>query len=126
MIVVAIIAVLVAISIPIFSSQLEKSREAVDLANIRAAYAEVMTSALTADEANSGNVTYDSTAKTYTATVTLKQTKDGWQTSMKGVEIGGIESGDFVNEPKAGKTATVVYTEGTATADGAVKITFVQ
>ena len=38
-------AVLVAISIPIFTSQLEKSREATDLANIRAAYAEVMTAA---------------------------------------------------------------------------------
>ena len=40
LIVVAIIAVLVAISIPIFTSQLEKSREATDLSNIRAAYAE--------------------------------------------------------------------------------------
>ena len=39
LIVVAIIAVLVAISIPIFTSQLEKSREAVDMANLRAAYA---------------------------------------------------------------------------------------
>jgi prepilin-type N-terminal cleavage/methylation domain-containing protein len=40
LIVVAIIGVLVAISIPIFTSQLEKSREATDLANLRAAYAE--------------------------------------------------------------------------------------
>jgi prepilin-type N-terminal cleavage/methylation domain-containing protein len=39
LIVVAIIAVLVAISIPIFSKQMEKSREAVDLANLRSAYA---------------------------------------------------------------------------------------
>lgn len=38
LIVVAIIAVLVAISIPIFSAQLEKAREAVDLANVRTAY----------------------------------------------------------------------------------------
>lgn len=37
LIVVAIIAVLVAISIPIFNQQLEKSREATDLANMRAA-----------------------------------------------------------------------------------------
>ena len=35
LIVVAIIAVLVAISIPIFTSQLEKSRRAVDLSNAR-------------------------------------------------------------------------------------------
>ncbi len=53
LIVVAIIAVLVAISIPIFTSQLEKSREATDLANIRAAYAEVSAEVLTGD-----NVTY--------------------------------------------------------------------
>ncbi len=42
LIVVAIIAVLVAISFPIFSSELEKSREVTDLANIRSAYAEAM------------------------------------------------------------------------------------
>ena len=42
LIVVAITAVLVAVSIPIFTSQLEKSREATDLANVRAAYAEIM------------------------------------------------------------------------------------
>ena len=39
LIVVAIIAVLVAIAIPIFTTQLEKSREYTDLANIRSAYA---------------------------------------------------------------------------------------
>ncbi len=43
---------LVAISIPIFTSQLEKSREATDASNIRAAYAEVMTTALEEDTAN--------------------------------------------------------------------------
>ena len=48
LVVVAIIAVLVAISIPVFTSQLEKSREAVDLANLRAAYAECATEAITA------------------------------------------------------------------------------
>ena len=35
LIVVAIIAVLVAIAIPVFTSQLEKAREATDAANIR-------------------------------------------------------------------------------------------
>lgn len=40
LIVVAIIAVLVAIAIPTFTGQLEKSRQATDVANIRAAYAE--------------------------------------------------------------------------------------
>lgn len=43
---------LVAISIPIFSSQLEKAREAVDLANIRAAYAECQAEVLTSDKSS--------------------------------------------------------------------------
>ena len=69
LIVVAIIAVLVAISIPIFTSQLEKSREAVDVANIRAAYAEITADALT--------------GKTDTTkTITPKQTNAGWQTKF--------------------------------------------
>ncbi len=46
LIVVAIIAVLVAIAIPVFTSQLEKSREATDMANLRSGYAGVMTAYL--------------------------------------------------------------------------------
>ena len=42
LVVVAIVAILAAISIPIFTRQLEASREATDLANVRSAYAEVM------------------------------------------------------------------------------------
>lgn len=49
LVVVAIIGVLVAISIPIFTSQLEKSRDAVTLSNIRAAYAQAQTAYLTQD-----------------------------------------------------------------------------
>jgi prepilin-type N-terminal cleavage/methylation domain-containing protein len=39
LIVVAIIAILVAISIPVFTSQLEKAREETDIANMRSAKA---------------------------------------------------------------------------------------
>ncbi len=49
LIVVAIIAVLVAISIPIFTTQLEKARDATDAANLRAAYAEVVAAHLLND-----------------------------------------------------------------------------
>ncbi|MDO5391628.1 MAG: prepilin-type N-terminal cleavage/methylation domain-containing protein [Eubacteriales bacterium] len=68
LIVVAIIAVLVAISIPIFTTQLEKSREAVDAANIRAAYAEVAAAALT-DSA---------TTNDYFKEIEMKQRKQAW------------------------------------------------
>ena len=46
LIVVAIIAVLVAISIQIFTTQLEKARQSTDAANCRAIYAEAMVQSL--------------------------------------------------------------------------------
>ena len=69
LIVVAIIAVLVAVAIPVFTAQLEKSREATDLANVRSAYAEQMAAYLTGDN------------KTDIAdiNVPVKQTVDKWQ-----------------------------------------------
>lgn len=76
LIVIAIVAVLISIAIPVLSSQLERSREAVDLANVRAAYAQVSTEALLG---NTG----------VTVTVKLKQKQAGWQ-SADPVNIGGI------------------------------------
>ena len=49
LIVVAIIAVLAAIAIPVFNGALTKSKEAADVANIRAAYADMQISILTED-----------------------------------------------------------------------------
>ena len=68
LIVVAIIAVLVAIAIPVFTTQLERSREATDLANIRAAYAEVIADYLS----NGATKGVDSKG------VTIKQQTSGW------------------------------------------------
>lgn len=49
LIVVAIIAILVAIAIPTFSGALTKSKEAADVANIRAAYAEYQIKAISGE-----------------------------------------------------------------------------
>lgn len=68
LIVVAIIAVLVAVSIPIFTRQLEKSRESTDKANIRAAKAAVVTAMLD-DISTSGTVYYDAVKGVVTDTV---------------------------------------------------------
>lgn len=94
LVVVAIIGVLVAISIPIFTSQLEKAREATDAANIRAAYAEVAAAQLTGATADEGSVTVTGAngVYTYTAEVTAHQKVAGWQGtdfSSTGNEIGG-------------------------------------
>ena len=69
LIVVAIIAVLVAIAIPVFTTQLEKSREATDVANVRSAYAQCVTDYLT----NGGAAT--------SMKVTAQQKTADWQTS---------------------------------------------
>ena len=45
------VGVLVAVSIPIFTAQLEKSRESVDMANLRDAFAVCSSAALTLDTA---------------------------------------------------------------------------
>ena len=70
LIVVAIIAVLVAIAIPIFTQQLEKSREASDVANVRSAYAEAVAGAVGGETADVGNVKVTGTAPALTYTVT--------------------------------------------------------
>ena len=69
LIVVAIIAVLVAIAIPIFSAQLEKSREATDIANVRSAYATLVADYLTSTEA----------AAEKTINVPVAQKEANWQ-----------------------------------------------
>ena len=87
LIVIAIIAVLIAVAIPVFASQLEKAREATDLANVRSAYAKVSTEALLGNSET-------------TLTVDLKQKQADWQ-SLDPVNIGGIvhskSQGDTVN-----------------------------
>ncbi len=59
LIVVAIIAILVAISIPVFTSQLEKAREATDAANVRAAKACAVTEYLTSETPGANTYFYD-------------------------------------------------------------------
>ena len=100
LIVVAIIAVLTAIAIPVFTSQLEKSREATDMSNLRAAYAEVMTMYLTD---GSGS-----------ATVTARQHQDSWQNSENGTlytRVGGSEGSYSVSAKTSGSTWTLTATE---------------
>ena len=110
LIVVAIIAVLVAIAIPVFTSQLERSREATDLSNIRAAYAEAIADYL-ADGAN----------KAKEASVTsIKQTVNGWTIADPNLytRVNGTEKA--VQLPPIDNKMTGVYVH--VAADGTVTI----
>ncbi len=102
LIVIAIVAVLISVAVPVPSSQLERSREAVDLANVRSAYAQVSTEALL------GNTHV-------TVTVNLKQKQAGWQ-SADPVNIGGI-----VHSKSVGDTDNW---QGDAAPDGTCKVTY--
>jgi prepilin-type cleavage/methylation N-terminal domain protein len=129
LIVVAIIAVLVAIGIPIFTSQLEKSREAVDLSDVRSAYAEVMMAAITGDTTaiytkDANQMIYKKEANVYSITVKpLKQKQDGWQTALP-ITIGGVSSTDnvhWVGTPGANGECVIKYIPPTGAVDEAVK-----
>ncbi|MBR0281050.1 MAG: prepilin-type N-terminal cleavage/methylation domain-containing protein [Oscillibacter sp.] len=100
LIVVAIIAVLVAIAIPVFNNQLEKSRETTDMANIRAAYAEMMAAAIddgtradvTSVVDTDGTIAYSSDAGTYTAVIKPKQIKAGWEAGNQNVAVASLKT----------------------------------
>ena len=134
LIVVAIIAVLVAIAIPVFTSQLEKSREATDISNIRAYYAEITTSLLTGDMKKSGDKIYvgnnipavlkdnlpTSAGNTFTVELTpvaFQQTVADWQTAA--FDIAGAKL-----VKNAAGTATDASSAINAWASGNNKITY--
>lgn len=52
LIVVAIIAILIAVAIPVFSAQLHKARVATDWANLRSFYADIQTDYMTTGKQN--------------------------------------------------------------------------
>ena len=115
LIVVAIIAVLVAIAIPIFNSQLEKAREATDIANVRDIYAEVavglLDGTLVKDNdkmkvMNSLDATYSATDKTVTVSnFPINQKVDGWQSGTT-IKVAGVTLGN----PGVAVTKTLKFT----------------
>lgn len=85
LIVVAILAVLVAVSIPIFTSQLEKSRESVDAANIRSQYSEVMAEAIiNGTDVNADGLEFSK--------IDLKQKESEWQNKELEKNLNSIAS----------------------------------
>ncbi len=105
LIVVAIIAVLVAIAIPVFTAQLEKSREATDVANIRSAYAGLVSEYL-----------LNPASKTVTVAVTQKQAN--WQTSpaptLKQLKS-GVETSIAITAKTSGTYSIKINADGTIT-----------
>ena len=129
LIVVAIIAVLVAIAIPIFNSQLEKSREATDIANVRDIYAEIAVGLLDGSLVkdtdsmkvlNGLTATYDATNKKVTvADFPIAQKVDGWQ-SATSIKVAGVT----LAAPTIADTADLVFTFATQTSSSGSESTY--
>ena len=98
LIIIAIIAVLVAIAIPVFNKQLERSREAVDLANVRSGYAEVI-------------IEITSNPQDYSIIIPLKQSIDDWQMSIDRLSIGGLtpDNPNWIGIPRAHGSCKIEY-----------------
>lgn len=103
-VVVSILAILVGLLAPAYSKYIERSRESVDLANVRSAYDELMIEDATENQ-------------TTTKVVPLKQKIAGWQ-SMNTVSIGGIshtngeaDTEHWIGDPVKGGVCEVSLTE---------------
>ena len=105
LIVVAIIAVLTAIAVPVFTTQLEKSREIVDFSNVRSAYSEVVAAAISNDTGSP----LKKADGTYQAEIPLTQIQEGWQTdAVENKRIGNVPYEEWDSKmPAIGGTATV-------------------
>lgn len=87
--------VLVAISIPIFTSQLEKSRDAVTAANVRVAYAEASAAKLT-ESNGSADVVYNADGTVTISNIVVKgQDTNGAFGKAAGADGSGAADGQF-------------------------------
>lgn len=120
--------VLVAISIPIFTSQLEKSRDAVTLSNIRAAYAQAQTAYLT-ESSDGTNVVYTPATTDKEATVVVKGVvSKGTQEGLNNLDQlpfgslvnGGAGASDWKAKTSLGGTAQSWDITFTYNANGAI------
>ena len=115
LIVVAIIAVLVAIAIPIFNAQLEKSREATDTANLRSAYAEAVATYLSEGNCTStisvGGATYNVTETSGSIVVTATTGKSK-KYSTGTYSEGGIGTGTTGGGVTSSATSTTSTSGG--------------
>ena len=76
LIVIAIIAILIAIAIPVFTAQLESANDATTAANLRSAYAEATAMYMENKAGSGGQVTVNFTAKQGDSTLPASYVKD--------------------------------------------------
>ena len=103
-------AVLVAISIPIFTSQLEKSRDAVTVSNLRAAYAQAAADVLT-KQTDTASMTSTQTVSISGATGDLSGLESELPFDLSEAQVNTLGA-------NKGKTVDVTFTWTTTTTGG--------
>lgn len=126
LIVVAIIAVLVAIAIPIFINQLDRSKAATTTANIRAAYAEAKAASISEDD-SADNVRFvnGDTSLVEVTKIGWKGTSDGydWKEFLDDLPLDDTSLASIsINKTKTG-TATIRFSSND---DGSTTIRFMR
>lgn len=116
-------AVLVAIAIPIFTAQLEKSRDTTSASNVRSAYAEAQASYLS-ETSSDPNVTINKEDGKITsiaiAKVKFEGVQEGWSDAIKDLPLNCDWSAltDALGGQAGEKTLTFTYND-----DGTIKLT---
>ncbi len=117
LVVVAIVGILVAISIPVFTAQLSKARKATNLANLRAAKAAAVAEYLTSESEGTKNYNYD--IATGKATVTDNKVA----TTERKLDDSDTSSGTAVDgSDKYTKFSVTVTTTTNGTGDNTVLV----
>ncbi len=122
LIVTAIIGVLVAISIPVFSGQLEKSRKAVDLANVRSAKAAAAAEYMTDGASGTRTYYYDAAAGKVTDLDIARARVEGYGKSHSAFDPVRDGASGIPNTGKAsGIVAVTISSDGTQSAEWELK-----
>lgn len=117
LIVVAIIAILVVVSIPMVSSSLDKARTATDDANERAAKAAALIVYMTAGESGTANYYYDADKGQAIEVGTNNEPKGYNQSNLKDKLSSGVDAGTKVVKVTIDENgnATTSWVDGKAT-----------
>ena len=116
LIVVAIIGVLVAVSIPIFTGQLSKARAATDQANVRSAKAAALAEYMTGEQSADTVYYYDAAKGTITTDATAAASITGYGKSTVDLPNGDLPDDNATGIPKGHIVAITVTKDGTSTA----------
>ncbi len=120
LVVVAIIGILVAISIPVFTAQLSKARKATNLANLRAAKAAAVAEYLTGEKEGEATYNYDIASGKVTLVDGATVTKDA--TTERKLDDSATTGAEVEGDGKYTKFSVKISTKNGTSTENAVYV----